>query len=115
MRVLRSILFSSFVHARYLMRIAIMLALMLISAQNASSQWTKLTQAGATGVTIKELGALAFRNGKLWFGRDKLYVSTDTGKTWTTQMAFPPLPPLSPFDPLYFWYGISAIDFTNPG
>ncbi len=94
------------IRARYFIRLMVLLVLTQISAQDATSQWTQLARAGP-GNYLSETGALAFRNGKLWFGRDKLYLSTDTGKTWTTQLSLPPINSSSP------WFGITDIDFSD--
>ena len=110
MGVFQSSQYFSVSRARYFMRYAILLALMLVSAQDAVSQWTKLTTAGLgnnVSNLLGETGAMAFRDGKLWFGRDKLYYSTDTGKTWKIDLSFPSL------QPGYHWNAVADIDFSD--
>ena len=49
----------------------------------ADGQWVQISQ--LPPVTIHQWGAMAFRGGNLWCGRDKLYRSQDTGNSWSLQ------------------------------
>ncbi len=87
MRVLSSNWSFRVTHGRELTPMVVMLALTLFFAPPATSQWTQLGQAGGNYLSFGQ--AMSFRDGNLWFGRDKLYLSTDTGKSWNVQLAFP--------------------------